>query len=151
LKPDAGACQRKDVLLVVRDRSAPGRPVDETLALRGIALCFECCDGGRLGQAVQRHVDERRVAAGRGGAGGGVEAFPLGAAGLVDVDVGVHQAGQDGVVAAVVDVDQRRAASSSGRRPARIFPVFHDQCGGRVPGGDDAVREIGLCHNFIIS
>ncbi len=68
-----------------------------------LALGFEGFDGGGFGEAVEGHVDEGGVASGGGGAGGGAEAFPFGAAGLVDVDVGVDEAGEDGVVAAVVD------------------------------------------------
>ena len=64
---------------------------------------FECGDGGGFGEAVEGHVDEGGVASGGGGACGGAEAFPFGAAGLVDVDVGVDEAGEDGVVGVVVD------------------------------------------------
>ena len=45
------------------------------------------------GIGVERHVDQRRDAAERGGPGGGGEALPLGAAGLVHVHVGVDHAG----------------------------------------------------------
>ncbi len=65
-------------------------------------MSFEGFDGGGLGEAVEGHVDEGGEASGGGGAGGGAEAFPFGASGLVDVDVGVDEAGKDGVVAAVV-------------------------------------------------
>ena len=41
---------------------------------------------------------------GGGGAGGGGEALPLGAAGLVDVDVRVNQAGEQCVLAEIVTV-----------------------------------------------
>ena len=84
------------------------------------ALGFERGDGGGLGQAVERHVDERGEAAGCGGAGGGGEAFPLGAAGLVDVDVGVDEAGQEGVVAEVVAMASRRHLARVGRRRVSV-------------------------------
>ena len=100
---NSGASEGEDVGLVVGHGSAPGGPVDEALALGGAALGFEGFDGGGFGKAVEGHVDEGGVASGGGGAGSGAEAFPLGASGLVDVDVGVDEAGEDGVVAAVVD------------------------------------------------
>ncbi len=91
----ANACagQWEDVRLVVCDCATPGGPVDEALALCGLALGGQGGYGGGLGQAVQGHVDQVGVASGCCCAGGGAEAFPLGAAGLVDVDVGVDEAG----------------------------------------------------------
>ena len=91
------------MLLIVGYGSAPGGPVDEALALRGLAFCFERFYGGGLGQAVQGHVDEGGEASRGGGAGGGAEALPFGASGLVDVDVSVDQAGKESDVAAVVE------------------------------------------------
>ena len=70
-------------------------------ALRGGAFLFEGFDRGGFGQAVQRHVDERGVAAASGSTGRGLEAFPLGAAGFIDVNVGVNEAGENAIVSAV--------------------------------------------------
>ena len=111
--------------------AAPGRPVDHALPGGCLALQFQRGDGGGFGQAVQGHVDQRGVAAGGGGARGGGEALPFGAAGLVDVDVGVDQAGENGAVAEVghlgiggqVGEDRRRR----GGRPAGT--VFEQQRG----------------------
>ena len=135
---DAGAREREEVLLVVGDGSAPGRPVDEALAAGGFALGFECGDGGGLGQAVQRHVDEGGEASGGGGAGGGAEAFPLGASGLVDVDVRVDEAGKDGVVAAVVEdgVGGKLGGAADGA-DAALFD--EERCRLRASRGDDAI------------
>ena len=146
---DSGAGEGEDVGLVVGDGSAPGCPVDEAFALRGAALGFEGFDGGGLGEAVEGHVDEGGVASGRSGSGGGAEALPFGAAGLVDVDVGVDEAGEDGVVAAVVD--DGVAGISEGLQIARMLLVFDEERAGvRALGCDDAVREEGVCHNLII-
>src|SRR5262249_37840434 len=67
----------------------------------------------RRRKAVERHVDGGRDAAGRRGGGGGGEAFPLGAAGLVHVDVRVDEAGRDEEVADV-------RGPGSGARGARV-------------------------------
>ncbi len=104
---DAGFGEWSEVQLVAVAGDAfdspPGAPVDPALAGGGRALGFEAGDGGSGRQAVEGHVDDGGDAAGGGGAGGGGEAFPFGAAGLVDVDVRVDEAGEDGVVADVVD------------------------------------------------
>ncbi len=63
--------------------------------------------GDRRG--VEGHVDKRGDAAGCGGFGGGVETFPPDArsvgsvVGVVDVDVGIHEAGENGEIAEVDD------------------------------------------------
>ena len=88
---DSGAREGEEMLLIVRDGSAPRGPVDETLALGCHTFFFQCCDGGSLRQAVERHVDQRRVATGRGCSCGGTEALPVGASRLIDVDVGIYE------------------------------------------------------------
>src|SRR5690606_31069823 len=97
-----GLVQGPQVLGVVRQGAAPEADVDVRLAggdpLLGAQVVHR--RGGREG--VEGHVDEGGDAAGGRGAGGGPEALPLGAAGVVDVDVGVDQAGQQDVVAEVL-------------------------------------------------
>jgi hypothetical protein len=84
---------------VAGDGTAPEADVDVDLAAgrRLLDLQRGHVDGGR--QAVERHVHDGGDATGGGGPGGGGEALPLGAAGLVDVHVGVDQAGQQRHVA----------------------------------------------------
>ena len=72
-------------------------------------------DGGRDG--VQRHVDERGDAAGRGRPGRRAEALPLGAARLVDVHVGVDQPRQQHLVVGQRDVLGRRPPRRRAARP----------------------------------
>src|ERR1700761_8880627 len=79
-------CQWKDVFVVVSDGSSPRSPVDKTLSLSGFALLLKCGDGCSFGEAVQRHIDQGGVAAGRGGTCCGAKTFPFSAAWLVDVD-----------------------------------------------------------------
>src|SRR5260221_11274115 len=62
---------------ISRNDAAPEADVDVTLASRSGALLLERGDRGRRGNAVERHVDNRRHASGRGRARGGVEALPL--------------------------------------------------------------------------
>ena len=113
---DTGEGERLEVALIAVDAAAPEGVVDH--ALRGVvgaaggcgfALEFEGGDVGGLGETVERHVDEGGEAAGGGGAGGGGEAFPLGAAGLVDVGVDVDEAGQEGERAEVFGGEVRDA------------------------------------------
>ena len=66
--------------------------------------------GRRRRNAVERHVDERRHAAGGGRARRVLEAFPLGAARIVDVDVRVDEAREH---------DERTGVDARARRPAR--------------------------------
>jgi hypothetical protein len=135
--------------LVVGYGSAPGSPVDEALALCGLALGFEGFDGGGFGEAVERHVDEGGEASGGGGAGGGAEAFPFGASGLVDMDVRVDETGKDGVVAAVAEdgVCWDFGGAADGLDDA----IVYQKCAGmRALWCDYAVREEGMCHNLII-
>jgi hypothetical protein len=71
------------------------------LAGGGLALALQRRRRGGRRHAVERHVDDGGDAAGGGRPGGGVEALPVRAAGLVDVDVRVHEPGQDDRVAGV--------------------------------------------------
>jgi hypothetical protein len=84
---------------VARDGTAPEPDVDGALPAGHLALDLQRghVDGGR--QRIERHVHDRRDAAGRRGAGGRGEALPLGAAGLVDVHVRVDDPGQEYLVA----------------------------------------------------
>ncbi|GAA3039020.1 hypothetical protein GCM10020000_16630 [Streptomyces olivoverticillatus] len=82
--------------------------------------------GGR--QAVERHVDERGDASGGRGAGGGVEALPLGAAGVVHMDVRVDEAGEQRVIPEV-------RHGRSGRRLRRVRQQGRDPASGDGDGG----------------
>jgi hypothetical protein len=86
---------------VARHHAAPEADVDPALPARGRALLRECLQRRRHGDRVERHVDQRGDASRRGALGGGAEAFPLGAARLVDVHVRVDDAGHYHRVAVV--------------------------------------------------
>ena len=104
--------------------AAPEADVDGALALAGGDLGVERGARRRHRGGVERHVDDGRDAAGRGGARRRVEAFPLGAAGLVDVDVRVDQPGRDDQVADVDHVRQRHPLGHD-----RLDPLAGDQHG----------------------
>ena len=84
-----------DICLIVMDHATPRRPIYPALAMRCGTLRFECSDRRRRREAVQRHVHQQRVASCRRGAGCGLETFPLGSSGLVDVNVRIHQPGKN--------------------------------------------------------
>jgi hypothetical protein len=114
----------------------------------GFALSFEGGYVGGLGEAVEGHVDEGGEAAGGGGAGGGGEAFPIGAAGLVDVGMDVDETGEEGEVAEVLGGD-----FIEGRR-GRILvdcgeDAVFDEDGGVLlaEGSDDATGAESVYHD----
>ena len=93
------SAKRRKVRVVEPRQSAPGRPVHAALAGGRISLGFERSHGCGLGQAIERHIHQRGVAAGRRGAGGGGESFPFRPARFVHVHMRIHQAGQQHQVA----------------------------------------------------
>ena len=90
--------KRHKVGEVAGNHSSPEAHVDVALPLGGAALGLECLDRDRRRRGIQRHVDERRDAAGRGRPGRRLEAFPLRVSGLADVDVAVDQTGEKDLV-----------------------------------------------------
>ena len=99
---DAGIPQRAQFALVARDDAAPETYIDPQLLWRCGEFFAIGGYGGCRGDAVQRHLDQRRHAAGGCGLRCAGKTFPIGAAGLVDVDVRVdnawHYGGFDGFV-----------------------------------------------------
>jgi hypothetical protein len=93
--------QAGQVTGVARDGAAPETDVDVALPGGRLALDPQRVHGDRGGQAVQRHVHDRGDPARGGGPGGGGEALPFGTARLVDVHMGVDQAGQQRRVAQI--------------------------------------------------
>ncbi len=88
---------------VARDEPAPEGALDAPASGGRVALALEGVPRGRHGAAVERHVHERRHAAGRRRARRAVEAFPFGAARLVHVHVAVHEPGQQHEIAHVLN------------------------------------------------
>ena len=104
LEPEhAGVVQRPQVGEVAGHGTAPEPHVHPRLAVGRLALDLQRRDVDGRRDAVERHVDDGRDPAGGGRLGRGLEALPLGAPRVVDVDVGV---------------DDARAAAPR-RRPAR--------------------------------
>ena len=83
-------------------------------------------------------------AAGRRRAGGGLEALPLGAPGLVDVDVAVDEAGRDHQLADVEHVRPPGGASPEPADAASIMPLAaaSQHRGGRRPAVGPATHAL---------
>src|ERR1700758_5378388 len=99
----SGLRQWLDMLCVVACNPAPGCPVDEAFPSCRLALGLERRNRRRLGQAVERHVNQRRVSTCRRSARRRPEAFPLRPPWLVDVHMAVYETRQDGQIAKVTD------------------------------------------------
>ena len=93
-----GSCERLEMIHIARHHPAPERHVHMTLARGGAALRVERLNG-RRGNAVERHVHDRRDAALPRPLASRHKTFPVGAAGLVHVHVGIDETGQDHQVA----------------------------------------------------
>ena len=107
----------------------PQKPtIHEAVLLRCFAFHLEGSDIDGRRQAVQRHVDDRGDATRRGRSGGAGEALPLGPTGVVDVYVGVHQAGEQHLVGG-----QRHDAIRG-----EVYPEIRDRGDAAVPDGDGA-------------
>ena len=104
LKPKTPVVVQRPQVVLVAGTAPPQKPTSTNAWSRPTSR-FELqglhVDGGR--DAVQRHVDDGGDAAGRRRPGGGREALPLGAAGLIDVHVGVHEARHEGLVVGEFD------------------------------------------------
>ena len=99
LEPEhPGLVQRRQLGGVARDGPAPEPHIHERLRCGHLLLGPQRRHRHRGRNAVQRHVDQGGHPAGRRRPGRGREPLPLGAAGLVDVHVRVHQAGQQRLV-----------------------------------------------------
>ena len=132
----AGVVQVPQLADVPGDGAAPEADVDVDLALGGLALDLEGghVDGRR--DRVERHVEDGGDPAGGGGPGGRGEALPLGPAGLVDVHVGVDQAGQQDLVVGQGDgplPGQAGRQRLDGRHPA----VADGHAAGHLAGRGD--------------
>jgi hypothetical protein len=134
---DARVDEGVEVAGVAGDDAAPESDVDVASRVRRRALRLQRIDGRRGRHAVERHVDDRRHAARRRGPRRGVEAFPGRASGLVDVDVGVDDAGRHDEIARVVKVGS--AGHVAVLRDAADSASFDvDRRGFHAVGHDDA-------------
>jgi len=80
---------------VARDEAAEKSGVDRAVAASRGTLGLQTSNIGGGRDAVERHIEQRGHTAGRRCAGGGLESLPLGAPGLVHMDVGIHQSRED--------------------------------------------------------
>lgn len=82
---------------VAGDDAAIEADIDPTLALGSIQLLPETCHGGGGRDSVQRHVNDGGDTTKGSSLGACIEALPFGAAGLVQVNMGINQAGKQDI------------------------------------------------------
>jgi hypothetical protein len=104
---DAGLNERQQLVRVPGDDTAIKADINPALALAGSKLHLEPLEGGGGRDGIQGHVDDGGDTARGGGLGTRLEALPLGAARLVEVDMCIDQA-RDKDPRAVVCVHYRR-------------------------------------------
>jgi hypothetical protein len=134
-----GVVQPPQLVQVARHRAAPEPDVDARLVFGGLALDLQRGGVHRWWHAIQRHVQQGGDSAGSCRPGGGGEALPLGATGLVDVHVGIYQPGQQHLV--VAQIDEVAAGELVVQRLDRHDPaVRHPDPSGHLPIGGDHPR-----------
>src|SRR5262249_37427704 len=124
----SSARERLEVGTVAGDDAAPEPDVHVTLASRRSALLLEGVHGGRRGNTVERHVDDRGHTAGLRRARRRREPFPVSSAGLVDVDVGIDEPWQYEPVARVDRADTCEPFAVAVKLDD--LPVADVECGG---------------------
>ena len=159
---DAPVPQGRHLVDIARDGASPEADVDREQAPGGLHLGLEAGDRRRGRARVQRHVDDGGDAPGQGRPGGALVALPGGAAGLVDVHVGVDEPGHEDLVVGDDDLlagaDVGPGAEQGGNAPVvdddggRARPVGED----RAPGAQDELVGLagvaGVCgHGFLTS
>lgn len=133
--------ERLDVARIVRDDAAPCEPVDPAAILCGCALGVESGNVGRGRQTIERHVNEESVTTRGGGARSGLESFPMRAAGIVDVNMGIDEAGEKHGITKIFARDFRR--DFTGRDDVADAAVFDKKRGGaHATRGHDTAREV---------
>jgi hypothetical protein len=111
---DSGRRQPSDVLLIIGHHAAPESVVDHALPACHGLFQPQILHRGRLRQIVERHVDQRSVAARGRRVCRRPEAFPFRPARFVDVHVAIDQSGKHVPVAGIHNF---RAFRPSVKRP----------------------------------
>ena len=121
---DTGIVKWTELIQVCRDQSSQETDVDLTLALCRLFFDLERVDIDRDGDAVERHVDQRRDPAGSCCGRCALEALPVGMPGLVHVHVGIDQTGHEHDVRIELDrlIGRERGIQ---RRDGGDTPVAH--------------------------
>src|SRR5262249_1913385 len=96
--------QRFDLVCISRNESAEEAAINPQPPLGRSAFGGEGGSRGRHRVAVERHVDEAGDTACGGRRRRRVEAFQIGGAGIVDMDMNIEESRKDRVVADVLDV-----------------------------------------------
>ena len=132
-----------EVVERVGSETAPKSEVGAGFLFGKRAFGFEGSDRENGRGRVQGHVEEGGAAAGGEGAGASGEAFPIGATGFVEVDMGIDPAWEEEAVG-VIDFDRGGAGE--------VFGDGLDEAIGDAEGDRGAVRmtrtkdEIEIAH-----
>jgi hypothetical protein len=131
--------QLGEVLLIVGHHSSPGRPVHPAPAFRRSPLGFQ---GGHISSGrytIQWHVHDAGKSARSRGARRGFEAFPFRATRIIDMNVCIDKAGQNGGIAEI---------RNSGTTTSRITPPSTSTPAARIPSGVTTRRERNACKSI---
>ena len=130
-------------LLIVRDRPTPAHPVHQALPRRRRALGLQRLHRRRLRQAVQRHIDQRRIPSRSRRTRRRAKALPLRPSRLVDVHMRIHQPRQQRHVPQSSTVAS--AAISAGAHTAQDPPSSTNQRPRPVPVGVTTRFDTNAC------
>src|SRR5882724_11977546 len=81
---------------IVRNKTAPKAEICHGGSFRGSAFVVETWPVSRRRVSIQRHFENSSGASGRSRARSRLESFPMSAARLIEVDVGIDHSGEDG-------------------------------------------------------
>lgn len=87
--------QALELARVTGNDAAIEADINPALALGSLDLFMQAGHSGCGRDSIQRHVNYSSDTAKGGSLGAGVEAFPLGAAGLIQMNVSIDQTGQE--------------------------------------------------------
>ena len=90
--------------LIVAYNSAPCSPIHPASPVCCAALGVERVDSCGRRKAVERHIDQRRMAPGGSGSRCSIKSFPLGASRVINVNVGINQTRKNCGLSEVVDL-----------------------------------------------
>ena len=130
----AAVPQCRNLIEIAGDQSAPKREVSMCGSFGSAPLFRERRGVAGRWMRVERHIEKGRGAARGAGAGAGGDAFPVGAAGLVEMHVGIDDARQH---EQACRIEFRRRAALGKRSD---FSLRDSDCGVWMRASDEKVK-----------